>query len=524
MAPRSRPVERAALRGLNAVDAACNRLWGWRGNPLYQSGTIVIALLVALLVSGLWLIFFYRVSAPYASVAQLTGAPWTGNWVRSFHRYASDAAVLFTLVHALRMYAQGRSWGPRALAWITGVLMLLLVFVCGWTGYVMVWDTFGQLLVREGTRILDTLPVLSEPTSRIFTGERPIPSVFFFLNLFAHVGLPLAFLVGLWLHVTRLARPPLVPPRPLLWGVIGVVLALAIGRPLTMSPEASAFRFPAQVNADWFYAFWLPLSRSMSAGTALAGAAVTSLALLLVPVATRRRGTLAPPASHVDENICTGCRQCSIDCPYEAITMLPLSEGRATEVARVTSDLCVSCGICAGSCAPMGVGPAGRTGRDQLVRVRAFLASEERKAGEIVAVCCERGAGRFGRMLAVEGAALYPVDCAGNLHTSVIELLIRGGTGGVLVIACPPRDCWNREGPRWLLERIYHDREAELQRRVDRHRVRVAYANGSEARLARQALREFTAHVAALGAPVAEESPDVEAVCDPEPVPATVKS
>jgi ubiquinol-cytochrome c reductase cytochrome b subunit len=518
MAAPSRPAERLALRALTAADAACDRVYGWRGNPLYQSGTIVFALLLVLLATGLWLIFFYRVGAPYASVASLTANPWIGNWVRGLHRYASDAAVIATLAHAFRMYAQGRSWGPRALAWMTGILLLLVVFVCGWTGYVMVWDTFGELLAREGARMLDTLPVLSEPTARAFSGERPIPSVFFFLNLFAHVGLPLALFLGLWLHVSRLARVTLLPPRPLLWGVTGVLVALSVVRPMAMAPEASPFLLPASVPADWFFAFWLPLSRSLPAGAAFAGAALTALALVFVPFATRRRGGASPPPSRVDENICTGCRQCSIDCPYEAIAMLPRTDGRDGEVGHVSDDLCVSCGICAGSCAPMGVGPPGRTGRDQLQRVRAFGERAERRTGEIVVVCCERGAARFGPSLEAAGAALHPVDCAGNLHSSAIELLLRGGAGGVLVLACPPRDCWNREGPRWLFERIYHDREAELQPRVDRRRVRIAYAGAGEPHAAREARREFAAHVATLGATTAEQSPEVEAECEPAPM------
>ena len=47
-------------------------------------------------------------------------------------------------------------------------------------------------------------------------------------------------------------------------------------------------------------------------------------------------------------------------------------------------------------------------------------------------------------------------------------LSTRGGAAGVLVVSCPPRDCWHREGPAWLHERIYNGRDAELQERVDR--------------------------------------------------------
>src|SRR5512144_2034798 len=61
MAAPPRRLERLALRLLTTADAACNRLYGWRANPLYQSGTIVIALLLVLILTGLWLIYFYRV-------------------------------------------------------------------------------------------------------------------------------------------------------------------------------------------------------------------------------------------------------------------------------------------------------------------------------------------------------------------------------------------------------------------------------------------------------------------------------
>jgi coenzyme F420-reducing hydrogenase delta subunit len=196
--------------------------------------------------------------------------------------------------------------------------------------------------------------------------------------------------------------------------------------------------------------------------------------------------------------------------------MVPAEGRRSTAVARVDPDLCVSCGICAGSCAPMGVGPAGRTGRDQLAAVQVFLAAPERHRGEIVAIACEHGAAACRTSLMGAGATVYGVSCAGNLHTSVIELMIRGGAGGVLVLACPPRDCWNREGPRWLTERVYHEREAELQARVSRDRVRIAYAAAREATIAVTAVREFSRSVAALDPPDIERHVQPETVCEPE--------
>jgi ferredoxin len=498
----SRPTERAAVRFLRFADSIGDRLYTQRFNPLYQSGTIVVALYLVLLVTGLWLTLFYRVGSPWESVARVTADPWAGNWVRGVHRYASDGAVIATFVHAFRMFAQGRSWGPRALAWMSGCLLLLLTFVCGWTGYVMVWDTFGLHLAQEGARLLDLVPLLSEPTSRAFTGEQPVPMAFFFLNLFAHIGIPLAIGAALWIHLKRVARPVLLPPRPLMWCLVGIVTGAAIVRPLVMAPKADPLVLPEHIPADLFFAFWIPLVRGIGGGNVLLVVTIVGVALLAVPRFTARRAR--PEVSSVDPQLCVGCNQCALDCPYGAITMIEREDRCLPLLAQVDASLCVSCGICAGSCGPMGVGPPGRTGRDQMARVRHFLADPARRPGEVVVICCAHSAATFADALASAGGVPYPIDCAGNLHSSVIELLLRSGAGGVLVLACPPRDCWHREGPRWLVERVYHGREAELQARVSRARVRVENVNSRDRGRAIALMRKFATDLAALDRPAVE--------------------
>jgi coenzyme F420-reducing hydrogenase delta subunit/Pyruvate/2-oxoacid:ferredoxin oxidoreductase delta subunit len=504
------PALTGSVRALLArLDAAFNRLYTWRFNPLYHSGALAIASFVVLLLTGLYLLLFYRIGAPYASVARITDQAWSGSWIRALHRYASDVAVVAAAVHALRMFLQGRTWGPRTLAWVSGLVLLFVFFVCGWTGYVMVWDTQAQLLAVEGARFLDVLPLFGEPIARTFVGERDLPAAFFFLNLFLHIALPIGVGLILWIHVARVARPALMPPRGLLWGSMGVLTALSILWPVGMAAEASAFRLPEGVPLDVFYGFWLPVTMRMPAWAVWIVSLAGGTVLVLVPWLTRPRSEALPLASVVNERFCTGCLQCAEDCPYDAISMIPRPDGRAGLVASVDPALCVSCGICAGSCAPMGVGPPGRTGRDQLEKVKRFIGSGRLVAGDVVVVGCDRSGG-----VLTQGAPIFPVQCAGSTHTSVIEYLVRSGASGVVVASCPPRDCWNREGVKWLEARVYHDREAELKPRVDKKRVRIAYAGEGEAGRIADAVASFRAELAELAREAAEEAIELDTQCE----------
>ena len=123
------------------------------------------------------------------------------------------------------------------------------------------------------------------------------------------------------------------------------------------------------------------------------------------------------------------------------------------------------------------------------------------------------GAAIFAPELRAAGGVPYPIECAGDLHTSVIEHLLRGGVDGVLVLACPSRDCSHREGARWLEERVYHGREAELQTRVTRARVRIANINGGDCVHAVEVLRTFAADLKALDRPQVDDDVELGAEC-----------
>jgi Pyruvate/2-oxoacid:ferredoxin oxidoreductase delta subunit/coenzyme F420-reducing hydrogenase delta subunit len=286
---------------------------------------------------------------------------------------------------------------------------------------------------------------------------------------------------------------------------------------VAVAPAADLRALPGEVPTDFFFAFWLPVARRLPAlaHAALwiaAAAGLASLAWLWRP-----RRPIA--VSSVDEDRCSGCTQCYQDCPYEAIAMVRrerVSRQTSELVARVDPALCVGCGICAGSCAPMGVGPAGRTGRDQLVAARELADAVGPAGRQIAVLACRSFAAEAAAILAAPGRHFVDTGCSGSVHTSVVELLIRRGFGAVALLTCPPRNCNFREGPKWLEARVHAGREAELQPRVDRRRVVLAAFSLAELGALRARLAELERTVAELEVE-REELVEIDAECEIEP-------
>lgn len=515
----SRPV--ALLdRFVTFLDTWSDRLFSSQLNPLHQSGTLAILSFLVLIVTGLYLFIFYSVDRPYESVLRIETEVLGGSWVRTVHTHAADLAMISILLHALKMFLAGRSWGPRVRAWITGVVLVGVTLVCGWTGQVMAWDLQGQVVAVELTKLMDLLPVFSMPLGRAFSGLEPVPGSFYFMNLFLHVCLPLGLALVLLLHLAHLARPRLLPPRMLSWSAIAMLAVVGATVSVPLATRAELLAIPKNVPVDLMYNFWLPVAwyggPKLHAATWAAFAAL----LLSVPWWWQRRRTKLPP-SYVDPDLCTGCTTCYKDCPFDAISMIERPDpGRKSEfVAIVNPARCVSCGICAGSCAPMGVGPPPHTGRKQLVREQQRIAAGVYHAGDIVVLACRHGGlAADARLAGISGVATHTIECAGNLHTSVIELVLKGGAAGVFVLTCPPRNAPCREGPKWLSERVYNDREAELPARVDKRRVTIAGLSRGEWPMIVAEIESFRERLRGL-APAARASDlSVGVECEPKKV------
>ena len=469
--------------GVAGVDRLFDRVYTSRYNPLYRTGTLASLCLAVALVTGVYLLLVYQIGRPYESVTAIQRDVLLGRWMRALHRYASDAAVIAVVLHVLRLLIQAKTWGPRALAWVTGVLLAGMMFVSAITGFVLVWDGFGQKLAVAGARMLRLLPLFPEPPDRAFVGDVPLPAQFFFMNLFLHVAVPLGMVCFLWLHTARLARAAWFPERRVTLATLAALLALAVLWPAPLPPAADLLTIPGRIASDWLYGFWLPLT-GWSPRAALAVVSAATVLLVGVPWLLRPAAPARPPAAHVDPESCEGCQQCFQDCPYDAIRMLPgLHPERHPLRAEVQPDLCVSCGLCAGSCASLAIGPPARTARDQLAAARRLVASHADAARRTLLVGCASNGGLVEalrrRYAHADGVAWFDVDCAGTLHPGTVAYLGRHFADTV-VVPCPPQSCLHREGTTLAHARIEHERAPSVAGQIAKLPVWVRDASVGE--------------------------------------------
>jgi len=288
---------RAAVRQTFLLaERGFNRLFGREVDPLYYLGSIGCLMFAVVTVSGFYLYAFYEtgVATTYASVEAVTRQWWLGGPMRSLHRYASDAMVLVMLLHLARHFAFDHYRGFRAFSWVSGVVLLWLVYVSGINGYMLPWDRLAQYTVVATAEWLDALPVFRGTLVRNFILPEAITDRFFSLLQFLHIGVPLATLAGLWIHVQRVPRARILPPRPLSIGLLVMLLVLSLVLPVQGQGPADMASLPLEVKIDWFYLPVLPLAQAWSGlwVWALVGA-LTLLMLLLPWLPPKRAGTTA---------------------------------------------------------------------------------------------------------------------------------------------------------------------------------------------------------------------------------------
>jgi len=483
-------LQKAGQAVFEPVRRLLDRGFGLKLNPLNYLGALTIYFFWIVVVSGIWLFIFFKTSVvgAYQSVEYLTYDQWyLGGVMRSLHRYASDAAIITLALHMLKEFFYDRHRGMRWFSWVTGVPLLWLVIPLGITGYWLVWDQLAWYVALTSAELLDWLPIFSESMARNFLSAEVLSNRFFTLMAFLHlIGLPLFLVFGIWLHVLRINGPRINPPRALMAISLFAMVVLSLVFPAISQGEVDMTTVPSSLGLDWYYMLVYPLLKYWSPGWVWGLLTGTTVLLAMMPWIPRLKGK---SAAIVDLENCNGCARCPDDCPFGAITMEPRSDGKAYETeAVVAPELCMTCGICTGSCptaTPFRRHSALSPGIDipdlTAASIReTLLKTAERLEGErrvIVFTCQEDVRSRTLKCTLNDSAtATVDVICAGQIPPSFLDFILsRDLADGVVVAGCGGGDCQYRFGTEWTSLRVARERDPYLRKRVDTNRLALRW-------------------------------------------------
>ncbi|HEX4928301.1 MAG TPA: cytochrome b N-terminal domain-containing protein [Burkholderiales bacterium] len=276
--------------GFLRVEGLFNLAFGEKLNPLYYIGPISYYLMWVIVASGLYLYAFFEtsVTGAHTSVEALTQAqPWAGGVLRSVHRYASDGVVLTMLLHMARHWAFDRYRGFRWFSWVSGVVLLWLVYTAGINGYMLPWDRLAKFVTVATAEWFDWLPVFGGTLVRNFIFEENVNDRLFSLLSFIHIGVPLAVLALLWIHTQRVPQARTAPPLPIAVTLSVSLIVLSLVKPAVSQDGAAA----GPIGFDWFYLPVYALLYRWTPGEVwlLVGGA-TALFLLLPWLPPKKRG------------------------------------------------------------------------------------------------------------------------------------------------------------------------------------------------------------------------------------------
>lgn len=123
----------------------------------YYMGGLAFFFLLVQVITGLMLLFYYQptVSDAHASVEYITEHVPAGALIRNMHSWASSLMIGAVMVHLLTAFAMKAFDRPREITWVTGVLLLVITFGFGFTGYLLPWHQIAVNATKIGLQSIE---------------------------------------------------------------------------------------------------------------------------------------------------------------------------------------------------------------------------------------------------------------------------------------------------------------------------------------------------------------------------------
>ncbi|MBI4320063.1 MAG: cytochrome b N-terminal domain-containing protein [Chloroflexi bacterium] len=184
---------------------------GWS----HTLGSALLFLIGLQVVTGIFLAVYYVASPAeaYESIQHITSEIPFGFLIRGVHKWGASAIVVVAVLHLLRVFFMAGYKYPRELSWVVGIFLLVLVFMEGFTGYLLPMDQKAYWATVVGTHLAEKTPLIGPALLRVTqAGLEPGP-----LTLSRFYAFHTMFFGGLlgvlaMLHMAMVIKQGIAPP------------------------------------------------------------------------------------------------------------------------------------------------------------------------------------------------------------------------------------------------------------------------------------------------------------------------
>lgn len=191
----------------------------------------------------------------------------------------------------------------------------------------------------------------------------------------------------------------------------------------------------------------------------------------------------------IEREKCTGCLICQEVCPFEAVNIIPRTDGLPYQKEVVImANQCAECGFCVTVCEPSATSMMGETKSSFQEHIENLLSMNGGKEKhdkaetkpDAIAFICERSLdfesflSRSGRQLASHNnVAAMIIPCIGIISPSIIDYSLEAGAERIFVIGCRALDCHYREARRRIKFGDYANSSQHIVEKMDNPNIKI---------------------------------------------------
>ncbi len=274
-------------------------------NSLWNFGSILGVILIAQIITGIFLSFHYNsdITTAFSSIISINYRINNGWFLRAAH--ANGASIFFLIIyfHTIRNIYYNSFF--LSITWVSGITILLVSIITAFVGYVLPWGQISFWGATVITNLLSAIPYLGTTLVEWIWGgfsvDKPTLTRFFsFHFLFPFILLVLVILHLVFLHRTGSSNPSginsnsdKIPFHPFFSSkdIVGflfifstLLLISTLAPNLFTDPEnfsmANPLVAPIHIQPEWYFLFAYTILRSVP--NKLGGVLALIIAILIL--------------------------------------------------------------------------------------------------------------------------------------------------------------------------------------------------------------------------------------------------